>query len=283
MRRKNRMVGRRTALHRTAYAAGVVGVAGALAAALTVGPGGPGPSGSVAERPAAATNPESPQLRLAAATAASENISYRVEVTTDNKDKVPPRGELPEPPAWSWVTKGAFDPATATGYLDLLSPGVVPPGSIGWEHERLVNGVRYVGGTARDGGKIVWVQYQEGRQTSLNFDVALGGRLGASTDPQRLFGMLRQAAAKVTQNPGGGYHFEVTVQDLTEGVTADRLVGDVTIGADKRIRTVAYDRTTRGNGPGGDFAYDLHVLVELSDYGLPVKVEAPADDFAVGT
>lgn len=277
---------RRAALHRTAYAAGVVGVVGALAAAVTAGaPGGTDGSGRstgpVAGRPAT-TTADTPQLRLAAAAAASENISYRVKVTTTNKDKLPPRDELPEPVAKSWVTKGAFDPATATGYLESPSTGLRPPMSIGWLQERLVDGVRYVGGldgNRPDSGKIVWAR-EQGRQTSLNYDVALGGGLGASTDPQQLFRMLRQAGAKVTES-AGGYHFEVTMQDPAEGITADRLVGDVTIGADKRIKTVTYDRAVRWNVKGA-FTFHLHVLVELSDYGLPVKVEAPADAVVIG-
>ncbi|NES16398.1 MULTISPECIES: hypothetical protein [Micromonospora] len=277
---------RRTMVHRSAYAAGVAGVAGALAAALTVGAGGTaGSPGPVAERPATAASPESPQMRLAAAAAASENISYRVKVTTTNKDKLPPRGELPEPVARTWVTTGAFDPATATGYLDSPNTGLRPPMSIGWLKERLVEGVLYHGGldgADPDSGRVVWSRDPEGRQTSLDFDDALGGRLGTSTDPQQLFRMLRQAGAQVTQNPGGGYHFEVTVQDSSRGVAADRLVGDVTVDADGRIKTVAYDRAARWNARGPEFTYHLHVLVELSDYGLPVQVEAPANAIVIG-
>ncbi|MFD2764235.1 hypothetical protein [Micromonospora eburnea] len=276
---------RRIVLHRSAYAAGVVGVAGALAAALTVGAGAPGSPGSVAERPATATSPESPQMRLAAAAAASESISYRVRVTTTSKDKLPPKGGLPEPVARSWVTKGAFDPVTATGYLESPNTGLRPPMSNFFLEERLVDGVRYHGGldgTDPDSGRIVWSRTREGRQTSLTFDDALGGTLGASTDPQQLFRMLRLAGAEVTQNPGGGYHFEVTVQDSSQGVAADRLVGDVTIDADGRIKTVAFDRTARWNARGPEYTYHLHVLVELSDYGLPVKVEAPGNAVVIG-
>ncbi|MCW3844843.1 hypothetical protein ONA70_32675, partial [Micromonospora yasonensis] len=51
---------RRAALHRTAYAAGVVGAAGALVAAVTVGTGAPAgrprSPGPVAERPAVAAD-----------------------------------------------------------------------------------------------------------------------------------------------------------------------------------------------------------------------------------
>lgn len=276
---------RRTALHRTASAAGVVGVAGALTAALTVGTGAPGGTnspGPVAERPTVATA-DTPQMRLAAAAAASENISYRVKVTTTNKDKLPPSGELPEPVLKSWVTKGAFDPATATGYLEKVTiGGLVPPMYVSFPHERLVDGVKYVGapnGSVGSKGEIVWTR-EKGKRDSLDYDLAMGGKLGASADPRQLFRVLRQAGARVSENPGGGYHFEVTLHDTALGVADDKLVGEVTIGADKRIRTVAYDRVARWQLKG-DFTYHLHVLVEFSDYGLPVKVEAPADALVV--
>ncbi|MET8909242.1 hypothetical protein [Micromonospora sp. NPDC004551] len=276
---------RRTALHRTAYAAGVVGVAGALTAALTVGaPGDTGSSGPVAGRSAPAAAQQSPQLRLAAAAAASENISYRVKVTTTNKDKLPPSGELPEPVLRSWVTKGALDPATATGYLEKVTTGgLVPPMYTSFPHERLVDGVKYVGapnGSVGSKGEIVWTR-EKGKQDSLDYDLAMGGKLGASADPGELFRVLRQAGATVSDNPGGGYHFEVTVHDTAQGVADDKLVGDVTIGADKRIKTVAYDRVARWQ-LNGDFTYHLHVLVEFSDYGLPVKVEVPANALVLG-
>ncbi|MEH0827772.1 MULTISPECIES: hypothetical protein [unclassified Micromonospora] len=268
---------RRTALHRTAFAAGVVGMVGALAAAMTVSTGGAAVSpGPVAERPTA-TTADTPQLRLAAAAAASENISYRVKVTTTVKDKLPPKDELPEPVSASWVTEGAFDPATATGYLDSPYTGLRPVVAAGFEHERLVNGVRYIGGrdgSAPDNGKIVWSRYP-GRQDNLDYDLALRGGLTASANPQELFGALRRAGAKVTETRGGAYHFEVEVKDDPSRGVVDRLVGEVTLGADKRIAKVAYDRTasvTRGEV----YTYHLHVVTELSDYGTPVKVKPPA-------
>lgn len=269
---------RRTALVRTAYAAGVAGVVGALVAVATVGTGVPaGSPGPVAERPPGA-GVESPQLRLAAAAAASENISYRVKVTTTSKDKAPPDGELPEPVSRSWVTTGAFDPTTATGYLESPYTGLRPVIAAGFEHERLIDGVRYIGapnGSVGSNGEIVWSQ-EPGRHDRLNFDLALDGGLGASADPQDLFRALRQSGAKVTETAGGGYHFEVTVTDPRNAIAADSFVGDVTVGADNRIATVSYDRTARSTIRGANFTYHLQVVIELSDYGLPVRVEKPA-------
>ncbi|MEU1837520.1 hypothetical protein [Micromonospora chersina] len=278
---------RRAVLHRTAYAAGVVGVAGALTAALTVGadvPGGrPDPSGPVAGRPAPAASPQSPQLRLAAAAAASENISYRVKVTTTLLDEPPPKGELPEPVSQRWVTTGAFDPATATGYLDSPYTGLRPAVAAGPEHLRLINGVLYFGG--RDGrdpdnGKIVWSRFPD-RQDTLDYDMAMGGRLGASASPEALLRVLNQAGATVTEQSPGLYHFDVSTSDPAAEIIADRLVGEVTVGADGRIAKVAYDRTSR-MVRSKDFASHLRVVVELSGYGLPVTVKAPAGAHVMG-
>ncbi|TYB34256.1 hypothetical protein FXF50_28480 [Micromonospora sp. AP08] len=278
---------RRTALHRTAYAAGVVGVAGALTAALTVSastPGDrPGPSGPVAGRPAPSASPQSPQLRLAAAAAASENISYRVKVTTTSLNEPPPKGELPEPSSERWVTTGAFDPTTATGYLDSPYTGLRPAVAAGPEHLRLVGGVLYFGG--RDGrdpdnGKIVWSRFP-GRQDTLDYDMAMGGRLGASASPEELLRVLTRAGATVTEQSPGVYRFDVSVPDPSREIVADRLVGEVTVGADDRIARVSYDRTSRMVRTK-DYTYRLKVVIELSGYGLPVKVKAPAGALLLG-
>ncbi|MFG2058649.1 hypothetical protein ACGFI9_31950 [Micromonospora sp. NPDC048930] len=271
---------RRTALHRSAYAAGVVGVVGALAAVVTGGAGSPGGTihspGPVAERSVAAS-PEPPQLRLAAAAAASENISYRVKVTTTSTDKPAKPGTLSEPESERWVTVGAFDPATATGYLDSPYTGMRPAAISGWAHERLIDGVRYVGGPDSadpDNGKIVWGR-EAGQHDSLDYAMAMGGGLGASASPAELFRVLGGAGATVTEKAPGVYHFEVTMQNPTPKILSDRLVGEVTVGADDRIAQVAYVRTTRiANRPR--FNSDLNVVIKLSDYGLPVKVEVPA-------
>ncbi|RKN27928.1 hypothetical protein [Micromonospora musae] len=273
---------RRVARHRTAYAAGVVAVVGALVAVATVGTGVPGGTqdspGPVAGRPPAA-GADSPQLRLAAAAAASQGISYRVKVTTTSKDAAPPAGELPEPVGRSWVTTGAFDPTTVTGYLESPYGGKLRPViAAGYEHERLLGGVHYTG--ARDGadpenGRILW-RKQPGKQESLDYDMAMGGGLGASADPQELFRLLRQAGATVTERAAGVYHFEVTVADAAAGILADHLAGEVTIGADGRIAKVAYARTAKTRIHGSDHTYHLGVVLELSGYGAPVRVEAPS-------
>jgi hypothetical protein len=193
------------------------------------------------------------------------------------KDDLPT--DLPEPASAQWVTEGAFDPTTATGYLHSPYTGLRPVVVAGFEDERLVNGVRYVGapdGTVGGNGEIRWSRYP-GKQDSLNYDLALGGGLGGSADPQELFRVLRQAGAKVTETAGGAYHFEVTVKDPSQQIAADRFVGEVTLGADNRIAKVAYERVVQSNMRGEAFTYHLHVVIELSDYGTPVQVETPTD------
>ncbi|GAA4570008.1 hypothetical protein GCM10023176_27760 [Micromonospora coerulea] len=273
---------RRTALHRTAYTAGVVGVVGALAAVVTVGGGTPAGSGGspapVAVGPTAAVA-DTPQMRLAAAAAASQNISYRVKVTTAAKDKPAKPGELPAPQATTWVTEGAFDPATATGYWNSPYEGQLRPAIVsGFSAEKLINGVRYraaLDGTDPDSGKLVWAR-EKGSHDHLDFDSAMGGSLGASASPEELFRVLGQAGATVTEKAPGVYHFQLTLKNVSDEILADNFVGDVTIGADNRIAKVSYDRATRTNIHGSRYTYHLQVVIELSDYGMPVKVERPA-------
>ncbi|NUT21776.1 MAG: hypothetical protein HOV77_21590 [Hamadaea sp.] len=274
---------RRVVLHRTAYAVGAIGVAGALAATLTIGSGsrntGSTPPGPIAGGPTA-TAPASPQLRLAAAAAASQNISYHLKVTTTYLNELPPKGELPEPVSRTWTTTGAFDPVTLTGYLDSPSTGLRPVVAAGFEHERLINGVHYIGGRdARhpdDAKKIFWSR-RPGTQDHLDFDLALGGGLTMTTDPQALFRTMQEAGAIVTEKAVGVYHFELTVPGDGRGLISDKFVGDVRVNADHRIASVTYDRAVQRVDEQGKppFTYRLHVVTELSAYGTPVNVAVP--------
>jgi hypothetical protein len=119
---------RRTAVTRTAYAVGVVGVVGALAAGVLTS-GGIEPAATPSRPSVAGT--ESPQLQLAAAVAASRGISYRV------KNTIIWRSQPGSPPM---VITGAFDPATTTGYLRFASGD-----GKAWSEERLVDGDLYTG------------------------------------------------------------------------------------------------------------------------------------------
>ncbi|MEU4479395.1 hypothetical protein AB0F68_15225 [Micromonospora sp. NPDC023966] len=275
---------RRTALHRTAYAAGVVGVAGAVTAVVTVGGGTPAGDGGapapVVAGPATAAG-DAPRMRLAAAAAASQNVSYRVKITTRDGSAKP--GKLSAWVADTWVTEGAFDPATDTGYWNSPWEGKSRPSVVsGWSGEKLVGGVRYraaIDGSDRSGRKLAWSR-EEGRYDHLDLDTAMGGSLGASASPEELFRVLGQAGATVTERSSGVYHFELALTKPSPEVLADRFEGEVRIGADDRIARVSYDRTSR---PARDnHTWHLAVVIEFSGYGLPVKVEPPAHVIVLG-
>jgi hypothetical protein len=248
---------RRTAAQRTLYGAGVVGLAGALAAVMALGSGQQRQPGT--GRPPVASA-ESPSVRLAAAIAHSENISYKVRTTI-----VFDAGR-----GLRWSTEGAFDPARATGYLHVLDPNAPPP--FGYE-ERLIDGVRFVGFA---GGH--FKQYP-GKHDRLAYtavlDGALGAAFGASADPDQLFQALRQAKATITQTSAGTYHFEVTLEDTPNAHTT--LAGDVTLDADKRIAKVTFVQALQANKDGQSVTGRYPVTVELSDYGTPVSVQRPTD------
>ncbi|WP_189194228.1 hypothetical protein [Micromonospora fulviviridis] len=105
--------------------------------------------------------------------------------------------------------------------------------------------------------------------------------MGASASPQALLRVLTQAGATVTEQSPGVYHFEVSVPDPSGEIVADRLVGEVTVGADDRIAKVAYDRTSR-MARSRDYTVRLKVVIELSGYGLPVQVKPPAHVVVLG-
>jgi hypothetical protein len=262
---------RRTALAGTSFALFAVGVVAAVAVAAN--PADP------AQRPpatagAASSSAADPQLELVAAIRASQTTSYQVKITSKPQDN-------PTSPAWT--TEGAFDPATDTGYLH--SPYTEGPG---FAEERLVGGVRYAGSAGID-QKIYWKQYP-GTQDHLNYDGALNGILGASVDPDELFDALGQAGATVTQTSAGVYHFEATptVDDgvpptaENSGPNFDRLVGDVTLDAGKRIAKVTYLRTLTWQKPGLTKIDTAHLLVsmEFSGYGALVTVR-PTEEVTV--
>lgn len=225
-------------------------VVSAALVVLTVGAGVASTVGSGPSQPSAATDTQPATVRLAAAIAASDNISYRVRVTAS------PYGEPVE---------GAFDPATRTGYLNETSAG-----GESVYYERLIDGVRYV---SSSGSGDVWKQYP-GTHDRLAYDQALGGAASASADPAALFDGLRQAGATITENSDGVFHFEVT---LDNGTPSGSLVGDVTLGADGRIASVTYEETTHFTKGSLTETSAVAVTVELSDYGTPVQVEQPTD------
>jgi len=244
--------GRRARHRRAAQLTGVsMAVVAAATAASLVAIGGT--AAHTGHQPAHAAS-VSPQMQLAAVLTNSENISYRVKLTTSFKSA----GGQP------WGTHGAFDPATNTGQL--YAPY---QDGTGYYEERLINGVRYDGATGAT------FKREPGTFTYLNYEQTLGGMLTATADPQQLFRTLQNAT--VTQTSAGTYHFTADINtDPASGLLSDRLTGDITVNADHRIASVSYERTSQvtKNGKVETMAYQ--VLVELSDYGRPVTVQAPA-------
>ncbi|AVT33156.1 hypothetical protein C6361_31100 [Plantactinospora sp. BC1] len=223
--------------------------------ALTTEPAAP-------DRPALVAEAPTPRLELVAAITASENVSYRVKATvTFNKS----HGDTRAPDS-SYTSEGAFDPATTTGYSRFD----------GVEQQRLVDGVLY---THTMGGQFV---RESGRTERLAFDPhVLDGALSGSADRERLFEVLRQSDAKVTKKGDRAYHFEATTKsDPGTGPATVRLVGDVTVDADGRVRTLRYEWRMTGRTtaePPTEFTREVRVNMEFSGYGAPVTVEPPAD------
>ncbi|WP_426503209.1 hypothetical protein ACPPVO_37015 [Dactylosporangium sp. McL0621] len=269
---------RRTMVTRTAYAAGVVGLAGALAAGvLAAGANGPtspgrpavsgaangaagrgGPAVSGAGNGQAVSGAEAPRLRLAAVVAASRGTSYEVRNTISNRSQ-------PGQPAMT--ISGAFDPATTTGYLYIPFGG----GSA-WHEERLIGGDLYI--TEAVAGQPVSWQHDPGtKHSALSYDVKTGV-LGVSADPQQLLDTLTQSGARISQTGPDRYHFEVALA-ARKGLTGGDIAGDVTVGPDQRIATVVYAATLRS---GADTTV-LDARLELSGYGRPVTVERPGGTF----
>ncbi|MFG3703903.1 hypothetical protein ACGF7U_04095 [Micromonospora sp. NPDC047670] len=252
---------RRTALLRATYATGVLGLAGVTAVVLTVGGGGqPGPT--TARPPAATATAESPRMALVAAVTASENVSYRMRLTTSA----------------GLTYEGAFDPRTATGYVRQPQDDSVMT-------ELLINGTRYVGGEPplgrppadKAGPGETYGRYGQypGKHDRLSLYSDGNTVLGATApDPAALFGALKDANATVTQRPDGTLHFEYATQSKDGSTTTS---GDVTRGADGRVAKVAltgtWQSTAKGRLDTGTYAATL----ELFDYGVEVKVQRPAD------
>ncbi|HEY2672568.1 MAG TPA: hypothetical protein VGJ07_19620 [Rugosimonospora sp.] len=246
---------RRTATMVATASLAVVAVGGVTVAAVAQPWAQRGPGALAQSRPGAAAQVPAPRPQLAAAVAASQNISYRVKVTQTYG------------PGSVQTTDGAFDPASATGYLNSTSSGA----GVTYE-ERLVNGVRYVSSS----GSPDWKQ-DPGTYDRLSYDQNLNGAPSASVDPQQLFETLRNSGATVSQTGPRVFHFEVTVDTPATARTtlSQAFVGDVTLNADKRIAKVAYRRTDHGTKDGSAFTETTPVTVELSSYGLPVRVDKP--------
>jgi hypothetical protein len=262
------VLGRATRRHRShttkiriGYGLGATGLAGVLAAGLTLG------TAPDAARPPA-VQAESAGMRLADAAVASDNISYRIRLRI---------GTL--------TYEGAFDPRIDTGYLRSPRDDSVLT-------EFLVDGTRYIGGEAPP-GKLPADQAGQQHETYGRYGQYPGkyDRLSvyggsddvvdaASPDPAALFAALRKADATTRRNPDGTLHFEYTrrITQASSGTDgSSTTAGDVTLDADGRITTVDLTATWKGTSKGR-YGTSTHVSrLELSDYGVAVTVKRPAD------
>lgn len=252
---------RRTTAIRATSALGVAGLAGVLVAGLTGGSTPvPGPS---------AVQPASVAMRLASATAASDDISYRMRLTTGSQSG----------PGVTY--EGAFDPRTDTGYVRQPQDDSVVT-------ELLINGTRYMGGErplqpppADKGRGEKYGRYGQypGKHDSLSLYGGTDSVLGAATpDPASLRKALR--GAKVTENPDGTMHFEYSAKYTSKtGHGSSTTTGDVTLDPDGRIAKVATRSTWEAveQGKGGPQQGTSTATLELFDYGTPVTVKRPKD------
>jgi hypothetical protein len=241
--RRNR---RRTALRSGIYSAGVIGVAAAVAVGLY------GPPGHNTHRSPVASN-EAPNVRLVAAVAATEKVSYHAKITWETD------ATNDQSPAVTGSTESAFDPLTATGYLKLSR--MDPRDGTGFYEERLVDGTLFIGAPA------LFKQFP-GRHARLDYELVMGP-VGTFADPYQIFNALREAHAKITKTSGSTYHFEVGLNNK-DGLS-DTLVGDVTL-VDERIGRVTYHRALQKGSSTVHAKYTLN----LTGYGTPVTVQRPA-------
>jgi len=250
---------RHTTRVRLGYALGAAGLAGVLAAGLTVG-GGVTPRHDAGKAPAVHAEP--PSLRLVNAAVASDNISYRMRLKTD-----------------SLAYEGAFDPRTATGYVRSPQDDSVAV-------ELLINGTRYEGGEAplgtlppdkKGGTHETYGRYGQypGKYDRLSLYGGAQTVAGAaSPDPAALFKMLKDAKATITENPDGTLHFDYATESKFDSTTTS---GDVTLNADGRISQVVFAGTWQSTAKGRLDKGTFTSTLELFDYGVDVKVKRPKD------
>jgi hypothetical protein len=245
---------RRTTTIRIGYALGVTGLAGAVAAGLALGNGNGAP---VQRAP-------SVQARLVNAAAASDDISYRMRLTTGSgKSRL--------------TYTGAFDPRTDTGFVRQPQDDSVAT-------ELLINGTRYIGGEPPLGklppdkgpGETYgrYAQYP-GKYDRLSLYGAADTPLGAANpDPAALFKVLADVGATTTENPDGTLHFAYAM-NAADGSTTT--AGDVKLDADGRIAQVAMTGTWASTAKGRLDTGTWSAKLELYDYGVKVSVKRPTD------
>ncbi|SCG61135.1 hypothetical protein [Micromonospora coxensis] len=257
--------GRRARRRRAGVVSGTLAVLalGAIGTVSLVQPATVARPGGVAE---SAPGIAAPRMKLASAVAASENISYRLRLTT----------------ATQWgpgqTYEGAFDPKTATGYVRAPQEDSVMT-------ELLINGTRYIGGEPPLGAlppdkgpeheKYGRYGQYPGKYDRLSLygdpDTVLDA---AAPDPAALFKALKTANATVRENPDGTLHFAYAMQHKDGSTTTS---GDITRDADGRIAKVTLNGTWQSTAKGRLDTGTSTATLELFDYGVEVKVKPPTD------
>ncbi|GAA0935555.1 hypothetical protein [Virgisporangium aurantiacum] len=264
--RARRRYRRRAAMVRLGYGLGVIGVAGALVAGLTLN--GDSLNGGTAEKAPPIARADTPALRLANAATASDGVSYRIRFTSRGWAIEDGKRTGPGTPT---VTEGAFDPRTTTGYArTVVEYGIFT--------ELLINGTRYQGTEPRPDGKTptgdhepysVYGQHP-GTFDRLDWGLYQMPVLGATAaDPTALLKALRDADATITENPDGTLHFKYINGESVYN-------GDITLDGNGRIAKVAIAGTWESTIKGRLDKSESEMTIEFSDYGLPVTAERPA-------
>jgi hypothetical protein len=243
--------GRRARRRRTATLAGVT-VAATVAVAAATGfvalqPARPAGTPSLAT----STQAEgSPQLRLAAAVAASGSTSSAFTITMT-------AGKVTR------TAKGEFDPATTTGVLRYGDGG----------EQRLVDGQRFIGdGTGR------WKHQNDGRHDALSFSGLGNEPFNLSSDPAQLLQNLSKVGT-VTEASPGVYRFTIqhpgaeATPGAPTGGPGPVTTGEATV-VDGKVKKVVYSTPFHEDGP--ELRSVAAVTVEFADYGKAVTVQKPS-------
>jgi hypothetical protein len=260
---------------------GLAGLAAIAVVALTVST-----AVGLAQPRRAPDEPVTPQLRLAAALQATGQTSFRLRITL--------RTDPPDPKVDSLSYTGAYDPTAGNGYLNGNTRN-------GFRAQRIVGGVLYV-----QQDPDTWFQYRR-CGPGFYFDNLKSGdggtlsNVGTSANPTQLLDLLRRFG-KVTElgRQGSGskavdrYRFVAAVPvappgssmcgERTSSVSVTiNITGTAEVGVHSgKVGTITYREpllAPTGERPNvwqASSTYGTKITVQMTDYGLPVVVEAPA-------
>lgn len=224
--RRGRQARRRRAVGVSAAALGVAVVLGVGLIGVTAETGKP-----------RGVTVQAADLRLAAASAATEHETFGLRVTMRNETR-------------TWVREGAYDPAARAGYLSWTDDHGDP------HEQRMIGDDVYLKLTV-DGKRNQWRKMTGGAGFPMT-NLGDGGAPAMSVDPSEVLAALRDNGT-VKDLGGSRYSFAFS------GKTTNRrtVTGAVEVGSGK-VSKVSYD-------VGG-----AALVLEFFDYGTAVRVERPA-------